>query len=381
MPQAYPNMPPRPEFIPFTVQNLCILNPYDGGDFWTYPERCGWIVNDKDTQCHVFCPPGTCHEGLTSHEMWEDGRVIRPLRFTRSDGNPVLASEKVAFLQAWFFFGMLEEISTLCGLVMDTETEFVVEDGQISTAKLNGLPGRWLEAASTTGKAGNTTLMKHILALARHSYLMLTEEANREDTPVFFYTYSECRILHSLDILIRIIGLHLLLHGQTPGFEDAEGEGWHKGRVWSSLDWSLGRREGMKQLGDMAAEELKHHGWCASELTVIEDRELQAFASLLPRSRVLNHSHCGNAVCGAYQTDEITYQTKHVGADCNCDFVGIETSALINVLSEAWVPRVVITEDLELQLVSEDYPYYAISHVCTLISSDICYDFTSSDGF
>jgi len=42
MPQAFSDSPPRPEFIPFTIPYICKSAPYDGKDFWTYPERRGW---------------------------------------------------------------------------------------------------------------------------------------------------------------------------------------------------------------------------------------------------------------------------------------------------------------------------------------------------
>ncbi|KAL0564500.1 hypothetical protein V5O48_017544 [Marasmius crinis-equi] len=365
IPQASQDIPPRPEFIPFTVPHLCAPNPYDGKDFWSYPERCGWNVSTRDTQCHVLCPPGMCHHGLNLDERRKVTRV--PNMFSRSDGSPVVASEKAAFLQAWLFFGVLTEVSGLCGLEIDLANEFILEDGSVSTQGLNGLPGRWFEAAVARERAGDKTVMEHILTVARHSRLMLGEERDIAGGKLLFkYSYDECRVLFSLGILVRTIGLHLLLHTYMPGFTTSEEEGWGRLRVLQSLDGPLGTIyliEGMDQLSDLARNELEAQGWCESELDLLPYEEV-AFASLLSRPRIRDHSSCGDVICSAYQTDEATYQIRHVDNECSCAFVGLDPDNLTAILSRDKVPVVLITEELELKVASGDeYPYIALSHV------------------
>jgi len=312
----------------------------------------------------------------------EDDRIQPPM-LSRLDGLPVRASDKVAFLQAWLFFGVLEEVSSLCGLEIDVAADFIFNDELISTEKLNGLSERWFQAAMEMHRAGEKEVVRRILTIARHSSLMLRSEITdirnvaSESAEVFRdvsdstytyrynYAYAECRVLLSLDILVRIIGLHLLLHTRASNFAAAEEEGWDQGRVGKSLIWTGTRpTEGMAQLSDFAFVDLEEKGWCKSELAILEDGDL-IFASLLPRPRIMDHSHCGNVICGAYQTDEVTYKSRHVKDWCCCDFIEVKSDALTSVLSKDEVPKLVITEELELQMVSEqDYPYVAISHVC-----------------
>lgn len=386
MPQTYPNLPPRPEFIIFSVPYLCKSNPYDGKDFWTYPGRVGWLVHVKDEQCHIFCPPGYCTHEMTYDEASEQENLVRPSKFSRSDGAPFSMTEKVTFLQAWLFFGVLKEVSSLCGLDIDIATEFIVDGDSISTEKLNGLPGRWFEAVISTNRAGDKELMGRILTIGRHSVLMLSDEIfdcelvvdesagvfKNNVNPVYTYNYgytrAECRVLHSLEILVRTIGLHLLLHIYTPGFTSTEDEGWGRGRVAHSLiRYSTRLPEGMEQLSEYAFEELKEKGWCKSELEFLKDHDF-AFASLLSRPRIRDHSSCGEVVCNAYHTDEATYKTRHVEEQCNCDFVEVHSDVLTSALSEDRIPILVITEDLGLRIVpNQDYPYIAISHVCKFL--------------
>ncbi|KAK0442105.1 hypothetical protein EV421DRAFT_1951330 [Armillaria borealis] len=280
--------------------------------------------------------------------------------------NVVVASDKVAYLQAWLFFGVLTEVLHLCGLAIDLGTEFFLEDGSVSTAKLNGLPGRWFEAAAISGRAGDKVLMERILTIARHSHLMLSDERSEDgQTRIFKYSCAECRVLHSLDILVRTVGLHLLLHTYMPGFTTTEEEGWGRKRIERSLDWPHESPEGMGQVVDLARDKLEEQGWCKSEFYFLLGAQL-AFASLLSRLRIRDHSSCDNIICHAYQTEESTYRTRHVDDECSCDFVGSDTDRLIAALSQKKVPKLVITDGLELEVVSEnDYPYIALSHVCT----------------
>jgi len=223
MPHISADIPPRPEFTPFTVPHLCASAPYDHLDFWTFPQRCGWIVHTADMVCHILCPPGICRESLKDDYAPPPGPPI----FSHSDGRPVLATKKASFLQAWLFFGVLEEVSVLCGMEIDVKQEFVVAGGNsVSTEKLNGLPKRWFDALKKRDELGEKAVMERILSVARHARLMLTDEKTDLDRKRFEYTYAECRVFQSLDNVVRLVGLHLLSHLDLPWFEATTEEGW-----------------------------------------------------------------------------------------------------------------------------------------------------------
>ncbi|KDQ14493.1 hypothetical protein BOTBODRAFT_343572 [Botryobasidium botryosum FD-172 SS1] len=368
IPHALPDIPPRPEFTPFTVPRVCAPAPYDHLDFWTYPERHGWIVHSAGRACHILCPPGYCRV------LKEAGakRESRPAIFSRADGSPVRASDKVAFLQAWLFFGLLEKVSTLCGLEIDVDKEFLVENGEsVSTARLNGLSERWFDALRHTSRLGETALMEQILALGRHARLILAEEhIDGAVKKQFGYTYSECRILQSLDIVVRVIGLHLLSHVNLEGFDAAPGEGWGKQRITTSLLNPIPLKgEGIAQLERFAEEELEERGWCPSEIYQLPAVGMEPFAALLERPKMRDHANCGEKICAAYQTDEATYKTVHVYSDCECGFVAVKTDELVDALAADKIPKVIVSEQLELRVVTDDdSPYVAMSHVSSMRS-------------
>ncbi|KAH9892485.1 hypothetical protein C8Q73DRAFT_782020 [Cubamyces lactineus] len=373
MPQSNPSLPPRPEFIPFTVTNLCSSLPWDELDYMTFPERHGWVVHHQDKQCHDLCPPGYCNGGLAQTlYKFDVADGLAPPMLSRADGSSVSGTSKAAFLQAWLFFGTLHEVSRLCGLSIDVEAEFLIDGGRaISTAALNGLAGRWFASLDHTS-AGDKAFMQKIFTIYRHLALLLNEElirdsgskSGRKMAPVFTYTPEEARVFFLIDVLLRTIGLHLVLHCYSPAFSYV---GWNRNVITQNVDW-IGRRiEGYETLEDYVNTQLEERGWCPSELQLMGDELV--FASFLDRPRIRDHSNCGDTVCSAYQTDEATYKTVHVDETCDCDFVCVFTDDLTQALDEDKIPAILISEDLGLEVVDTvSYPYIALSHV--LVGAD-----------
>lgn len=293
------------------------------------------------------------------------------------DGSPVTATSKAAFLQSWLFFGTLHTVSQMCGLTIDVQAEFLIEDGRsVSTAALNGLARRWF-ASLATEKIGDKAFMERILAIARQIELLLGEEmtSGPERKPLFRYTADEARVLFALEILLRVLLLHLLLHVESPGFTCSEDEGWKNGRISGLADRVEGYREGNKHLygskGHMATR-----GWCTSEAFAVETGQAtRRFAAVIDRPVTRDHSVCGKAVCQAYQVNEITYKSAHTD-ECSsaaypCDLVGVPTKELLARLDQDEIPGFVITDDLNVEVVSADrHSYAAISHVCSCFHFD-----------
>jgi hypothetical protein len=361
-PHLRPNITSRPEFTPFTVAHLCATMPFDYLDFWTFPQRHGWKVHVRDAACHVLCPPGFCrHSG-------QDLGEPRAPQLSHSDDRPVLGSEKAAFLQAWLFFGVLAEVSALCGLELDVQREFVVDGGnKVSSEKLNGLSERWFNAARDAGRLGDKTTVESILAVARHARLMLSSEKTTKYKPKFEYTFEEGWVFQMLDIVVRVVGLHLLAQVAAPGFAGSDEEGWGQQRILNSIEAPPGvGTEGLFKLHFDGKELLAERGWCRSELAQIPGPTM-IMAQLLDRPRIRDHSLCGEIRmrCDAYQTDEKTYKTRHISDDCTCAFVETLSESLVDILAAEQIPKIIVSEQLELSAVGDaNIPYIAISHVC-----------------
>ncbi|THV03469.1 hypothetical protein K435DRAFT_618326, partial [Dendrothele bispora CBS 962.96] len=196
----------RPEFIPFHPPYLCATTPFDNDNegFWDYPARAGWQIHRSDRKCHSGpCPPGTC---VVSADQMDYGLQVPST--SRLDGEPSSVSEKVAFLQAWLFFGAMVEVCSLCRLELDSE-KIPVSEGFVDMKKLNGLPQKLFVASRENGQAGKQTLRRKLYAIAREIQLMITRVGFEDEHE---YTFSECEVLLSIYVFLRVVLLAFLCH-------------------------------------------------------------------------------------------------------------------------------------------------------------------------
>ncbi|KAI5837095.1 hypothetical protein DFP73DRAFT_487757 [Morchella snyderi] len=331
----------RPDFVPLTVPYLCVAAPYDYHElgFWDFPERAGWMPFDS-----------------------------LKLKCYRIDGGHASLSEQVAFLQAWLFFGVLAEISSICGLSLDIEAEFFAindaEDGAkvISTAALNGLSRRWLEAAEDTAQASQPSRAARMIQVVRHAMSMQTRyvrPTKRESQSLL--SYPQCMVLLSIRIVFRAVLLTLAMSGEC---EIAEIRSLMDPQVQQSFPavWD--------ELKDFSKDILLGNGWCRSECKLLErmDGAYETFAIGLTR-RKMDHNGCNDFRCFADQVNEDVYKTVHVDAGCQCTSVVVDPEDLREVLGRGKIPRIIISKDCTQTTVSENHPYNAISHVCKLYIS------------
>ncbi|KAF8173740.1 hypothetical protein K438DRAFT_1849896 [Mycena galopus ATCC 62051] len=339
----------RSEFIPFNVNRR--LPAYDNCGFWEYPGRMGWLVHRQDRRCHApRCPPGACK--MDSAKQHSNYGLATP-GISRLNGSQTTVAEKVAFLQAWLFFGALAETYSICGLVFDGDAEV------FDTKHLNGLPMRLFNATQASQSAGSAKIKEQLYAIIRQVQLMMTRASEWEDEHQ--YTLEECEILFSIHILLRVISLALLCHYQDLGRRDE----MNFSVADMGLDW---KPEGQMSMMAFTHSRLFARGsWCRSEMWhVLRSFDVSTFACYLDRpSARLNHEACTDTTCMAYQVNEEDYSTLHVNADCNCTSIRVNSADLRDVLARNMIPAIQISEDhFEMEVVeAESHPYIAISHV------------------
>ncbi|CAL1698432.1 unnamed protein product [Somion occarium] len=311
---------PRPEFIPFQVPYMCRNTPYDGLDFWNYPSRVGWKVNRHDNRCHEGrCPPGNCVESNANEGLSLPYGLHAPA-VSRTDGSIAPVNEKVAFLQAWLFFGALTEVCSICGLVFDFH-ESLHSGDVVDTGALNGLPIKLYKSSQQLGLAGSMNLRRQLHTIMRHMQLITTRAHEVDDEHE--YALAECEVLLSIHVLLRIICLSLLCH--APHWELGPTDGMHIPLVQPSPEWRS-VPEGLARLGVLTLDRLAQRGWCKSDIHLMRDEDVFVFAPYLKRPGAALRDHTG--------------------------------------CTETKIPKVIISDDLELSLVDDEtLPYVAISHV------------------
>jgi hypothetical protein len=341
-PEKYIALPTQPDFIPFTVPYICLDAPYDylPGGFYDFPERQGWILYGEP----------------------ENPDAAKFHRLDSTNNEPLYA-EKVEFLQAWFFFGVLAEVSSITGLAIDVAAEFVSvsedEDVRIiSTGPINGLVERWLTAAA--GQENWKNRLSRIHELSKYVKCRMFSFRNGNWTAQSRLGWdAETKVLLSIEIVFRALLLVLARSGyyqatmlepllQTKCFD------YHL-RLWRR-SWPL----------------LRNQGYCPSEMKILArlNRELpySFFLQTLNLRRInMNHSTCGEFRCMADQIDEDTYCTVHVDPECACGDASPNVDEICSLLSLGKVPLILVSENLIPRVVS-NHPFVAISHVCKFLS-------------
>lgn len=321
----------RPDFIPFTVRYLCSDVPYDygGGGFHDFPERQGWVLYGE----------------LGKPEL---------SKFIPLDGSDGLfkLSEKVALLQAWMFFGVLAEASSIYGLDINIEKEFVsnMKDKKVvSTAPLNGLAERWLqEAKMHEDYKGRCAKVRELCEYLECRIFDLRDEKN-----IVRFNFDECEALLSIEIVYRTLLLSLARSGE---YDAASIRPFLKPKFFD-YQLKLHRRGWIG---------LQKQGWCFSEMRMLSalNRELPYvfFATTLKRYP-LSHGGCSEFQCMADQINEETYEIRHIDPGCQCTPAYADVDQLCSILSRGEIPTILVSQDLQLQVIS-DHKFVAISHVC-----------------
>jgi hypothetical protein len=337
------------EHLLFTGAPAPIVFPYlctedwDGGDFLTYPQRKGWEI-----------PPW---------DAWD-----RSLEFDTAGRT---FDEIAAFLQTWLFFGLLESV---LGIKIPKE--------DFTRLNEDGKDGK--QAVITT------TRLKHYLEEWRSRISRVSEvERKRQEVVIWdyisqavsvnkylHYGFSTKDISESGPLVKSVLCQTLLEHALRRALDD----------ILPITDWSMLDTCSMQKL---LRVKMVAAGWCPYTVEFLEielQADAQAFIFSLNSLRAQeDHGPCKSAgfdqigrQCVADQIDRAApSKTKHVTADCECQYVGPPTQELIDLIEEGWTPIMAIatsdsTDEIEIlvngvQFASDiDFcTYFALSHVWT----------------
>ncbi|KAI5849911.1 hypothetical protein BZA05DRAFT_430663 [Tricharina praecox] len=291
---------------------LCEPNDYDKQGFFDYPSRHGWRI-DYTT---------------------DDG----PVRVS-GDGKTLSSSaaEKVAFLQAWLFFGMLHEAFRIFEVPIDLE-EFVVRPAEGSVQCITTFPARqYFGQCIDAGKRTIKSCVKAHEDLAKLFKLVSGMISRYEDTvSPTSWRISDVLPLDAI-LCIQVLGESLInlakITIHVPLYDSALAD---DGKV------------GFNRATNPLQARMLQGGWCISATTMLHD--LLDTTSLYIAS---HHSSCTKVQCYANQVDEDTYETKHT-EDCQgCEHISVDVEQVVSILRKGQIPL--------LEVVT-DRPYVALSH-------------------
>ncbi|KAI5837088.1 hypothetical protein DFP73DRAFT_569385 [Morchella snyderi] len=323
-------VPTRPDFFSFIAPYLCSGVPYDHrpDGFRDFPSRGGWLLHDDP-------------------DKQEYGRL---------DGSDSaeMVTEKVAFYQAWLFFGLLSETSVLYGLDVDIEAEFLIEGASggkvIHTEALNRLPAQWSRAAQQYDdwRARHSQVLD-LLTYVNTRMFGLRQFGGRGR----LHSFEDCQVLLAVEMAFRAV---LLTLAQSGLYKDenlrpllAVKRGTYQLRMWTT-----------------SHQALRKFNMCRSEWRMLKalDRELPYifFLTLLERNRTQDHGDCTDFRCMADQIDEATYKVVHVDEECRCASVEVDVQKVCEFLESGKIPLIAVDDNLGVRIVSDEN-FVAISHV------------------
>lgn len=321
-------LPKDPLLMPMdTVQYIC-SEKYDGGPFLSYPHRKHkpWVVPDVNDPLYI---PYATYEQM----------------------RPTPKLEQESFMQAWLFFGILNEV--LGDLYR--EEDFLFKDTALTdrfmlcTKKLRPL----LKAACRLrfGKTSSATrkLFDH---LRKCLTLVIT-------VSFAFHSDFDWGLMCSI-AAVHEATVYTLNHvAQRLGSANIPNLPWAK-----------------KFFGVAICTRMLEGGWCPSEIERAKDkfRSTQSlfFLSRMRKNEIRReHLTCTTSLCSSFQLDLATYQTKHRRSCCMCPDKSPNMNDVVALLRSRKLPLLKITqiggdlESLKVEVIAytPETPYVAISHV------------------
>ncbi|KAL1615723.1 hypothetical protein SLS54_008853 [Diplodia seriata] len=308
---------------------------FDGGDFFTFPDRKGWNVSSWE-----YADPET--NGF--------------------DLNDKSVREMASFLQAWLFFGIL---TAFFGDECSPDDFIRTDDAGnkfITTKMLDNYLATWSRKIRDPANVDDLEKQEDRL----QSYLMKARKVNSTLNFVLFYEKEPSdseplrQTLFAQTILLEV------LFGVTADVFEVQPFNEHLFH-----DTYL-------------RNHLMRSGWCVTTLEYMQSKlplQVQAYALTVGSTRTrLDHGECSQydpAGCKRNQMGP-DFKQKHATPDCKCAQIAVPTDKLVGILQQDRIPVVTMKRPessllpMELLLDGLDLdhpefeiysPYFAFSHV------------------
>ena len=322
------NMDHLPHLNPSNaIEVPCIVEKvYDGQDFYTYPARNGWSMQDL-------------------------------LKGNLESRTP---EETAAFLQSWLFFGILVEVIPI-PVKMDDFIQKGLERSFITTKHLARYVRDWQrhvqESSPEQSKEEHAKINKCFETVFQivQDYCSHDPMEQKSWTPRFANSRSLWPLSPEIALSIMVLA-DSLSRATFKIYEIPVTYG-----SWGSSALLISR--------------MLDGSWCLNIMSILTSAaqiQMLYYASSLgsPRLRK-DHSRCTKLACAADIVLVDLYQTKHLDEFCSCPLVEAPVQEISDLIRRGSIPLVICVESngnfsLEVREQEDTTPigYVAISHVC-----------------
>lgn len=281
-----------------------------------------------------------------------------------------------ALAQAWLYFGFLETFigegfdrNTFVRKAKSTERGEIehVVDSSALTGLLHDCVRRQKEKKSPKPKSHQEKIWKNLLPIVRSKISYLEKKSKLDETSTTIFLS-----IHILLVTLRDFCYPLLppslrgygnyiqsMHKQIIDYFSVLGDGYPDRASPAAL---------------MLMQRMKRNGWCAYQIAqYLERTDFVAgyYLSSIPRIEDATHELCSYTRCIAYNTNNKTYVTRHLGDSCECGFDTIDApyQAVNRIIAKGEIPLIRIRKRkgyrplLDVVECQPHTEYTAISHV------------------
>ncbi|KAI9815455.1 MAG: hypothetical protein M1827_002589 [Pycnora praestabilis] len=304
----------RGSHLPLEYDCFCSEDDYDGGDFFGFPSKKGWVV-DIDSMHRMDASPSIDRSSL----------LLLPKD---------IINEAKAFLQAWLFFGTLAEVSQMTEVALRPQ-DFVREevDGHrfLTFALLRRYVGDWADMQFKKGCCYEADRLAKVENMLKTIASVLEGFAGVVLGPDYLAVAN----------LIQLIRKAASIIWGMPKWKDLPVQecaaAFRNACIVPPLDHPS----------------LRARGWCPSEIDRLshgflrnEDPQIVYYTGTLRRHRQqAYHDGCSATICLRENVNEKQYRQVHTEACSSCSTISLQSDQVdkvISILQMGGLPRIAI---------------------------------------
>lgn len=302
---AAPGLFELPPLVPF-LDNLC---RYDEQGFHGFLKRQGWQSQGQDAN--------------------ED-------TITRIDGASVSLIEKIAVLQAWLFFGVLDETLRIVGVAVDL-TDFIElrKERSVKMDQLAKYVRSWEEFEQSRSPEIQRDHLRKVLSLLQLS-------GDIVDSMISYPRLQYAEDQDSMTALIVAESIAML----GDSLMNAAKSIWndHQDDIKDVAGSRIRKRLRYCEPATLSLKRLEKRGWCKSTRMMMHrlvDCSGLYHAAMLDRPKMITgHPNCTSVECDRMNIDKSGYKVRHVCETEACSVVEIDRMQLAKVIDQGDIPCV-----------------------------------------
>lgn len=284
--------------------------------------------------------------GISCRELFEERKTsFSPDRQERR------TRDATVLAQSWLFFGVIAEFFSIRIDVDEWTSVTAAGQRTLSTKSLAGYVRKWMSSVQRLENDAASSLI-----LEKSGFIEMASQ------PFDYLAKANASV--PPELMIAISFLHATLSGVLNAVSGLE----------ENIVRGLDEFYTYNRVFDVW---FRQRGWCLSDQSLLRQNvsfltEYYA-AHMSPIYAAREHGGCNADRCTAYTLDVAKYRTRHLSVECHCDFVGLDSSVIAELVTRDETPLIIWKEWENGQSEVKIIPRARNEHY-------VCYSHVWSDG-